>query len=135
MTRRATAADIPLLVSHISEYRAVTPGGIDFDYLAGWLADRIDDPAFIILKHGDGSAACVVAPSPWNGEPIASEVWWLSRDGCGAELLRSLEREAKCAGANVIGLVSEVEMRGETVARYLERKGYRRQELVLRKEL
>lgn len=100
------------------------------------LVENIANPAFLFLIGDQCSLGAVFSPS-WYGPGETSQELWLrgGRGGAG-RLVSRWEEEARARGAVALGATTQIDHDGERVARLIyERRGFRRREHLLMKEL
>lgn len=136
MTRPATLADIPRLVADAEAFFAPSgiPGGFDPDYFAGWLEEWIPQEGFWCGMTETGSVAVIFHPFFASGKTFAQEFWVYDGGGNGRGLIDAMEAEAQRRGALFLGVSTQLDQRGETLARWYERRGYTRREIALARE-
>lgn len=129
-------ADIPRLVADAEAFFAPSslPGGFDADHFAGWLEEWIPQEGLWCGITETGSVAVVFHDFFANGRPYAQEMWIYDGDGGGRVLIEAMEAEAARRGAIALGVSTQIDQRGETLARWYERRGYTRREIALAKE-
>lgn len=141
LIRKATLADVPVIVAMSDRFYATTSyhAWADFcpDTVADLAANLVENHVMLIAEEQGqviGMAGLFVAPFMFNGSKAAAYevVWWVNPDaqgqGAGKALLAAIEPACAERGANAIQMVALASSPPQAAAIY-ERMGFAHTEL------
>lgn len=132
MIRPAGEADLPLILDMGAKFHAAAkPGGVFCAETFGEFCRHLirEDHGCLFVSER-GMIGGFAWPLPFSANHlIAMDAFWWAEDGRGMALLRALEDWAEARGAELrIGFVG---LRPGSVERALNRRGYRRLEVIM----
>lgn len=128
--REATELDIPRLMALAGTFYDKTgfPGKFDEAHFADICRGMIESPSAVIFITRRGMIGGFTYTSLFDPSWIsAAELFWWSEDGKGKALLDAFEAWASSRADDIV-LTSISKLRGETVGKLFERRGYERRE-------
>lgn len=131
--REAGPDDIEMMIEHARSFYGMGAMIDDFDaeYMTGWLEDHVDHPNFLFLVTDSGSCGMCISPHFATGKGHVQELWLWDEGGRGRDLMKEMVRRSEANGARAIGVATQIEMRGEAVARVYQGLGFERKEIIL----